>query len=264
MRNRNAKASFYSEVTSIQFGGLAAWKVKIGMLFLYHLLVLCADRLNNKWSKWRLLPAKEDNPSKCKQTHSTIRHDTITHWQSKHARTHAHITRVKRLIIKTPLPPVTKPKEYVYISCIVHLSNIHTHIHSPTRVYDILTYSSASLFRLNFILFCPLHLPSIFRSLIYINIAWASTKKVIIFEHAATWCDANWTNQQWTLSLTLLLLLLLFHALSTCQMNNMLWQLQIYPHKMLNKLTKQVIWRWMTDWLTEWYSLLCCALTRLS
>lgn len=112
--------------------------------------------------------------------------------------------------------------------------------------------------------FCPLHLPSIFRSLIYINIAWASTKKVIIFEHAATWCDANWTNQQWTLSLTLLLLLLLFHALSTCQMNNMLWQLQIYPHKMLNKLTKQVIWRWMTDWLTEWYSLLCCALTRLS
>lgn len=88
MRNRNAKASFYNKVTSIQFGGLAAWKVKIGMLFLYHLLVLCADRLNNKWSKWRLLPAKEDNPSKCKQTHSTIRHDTITHWQSKHARTH--------------------------------------------------------------------------------------------------------------------------------------------------------------------------------
>lgn len=155
MRNRNAKASFYNKVTSIQFGGLAAWKVKIGMLFLYHLLVLCADRLNNKWSKWRLLPAKEDNPSKCKQTHSTIRHDTITHWQSKHARTHAHITRVKRLIIKTPLPPVTKPKVYVYISCIVHLSNIHTHIHSPTRVYDILTYSSASLFRLNFILFLP-------------------------------------------------------------------------------------------------------------
>lgn len=127
---------------------------------------------SKKWSKWHLLPANEDNPSKCKQTHRNDikkRIDTRSYADftlvkmservNKRARKHVHATtttlsKANRLIINTALPPVTRcePK---WVSCNIHLHSLKGRrrasqsifrlllvFTSLTRVYDILTYSA--------------------------------------------------------------------------------------------------------------------------
>lgn len=96
---------------------------------------------------------------------------------------------------------------------------------------------------------------SIFRSLIYINITRASEQEKRNETNGEKKHDARCATSTKQINSEVNVMYSSVHALSTCQMNNMLWQLQIYPHKMVNKLTKQVIWR---EWLTECNSWLLC------